>query len=306
MKIFLTGRDGFIGAKLISALQTQGHDVYAMQNDLLDFHLVEQEILQASPDIVVHLAARTEVENSFYEQISFSSVNYVGTVNLIESACKLPKLPYFLFASTMEVYGWQPVSDKVRSGGQPCESDVFDESTVPHPNAPYSLAKLACEKYLEYANRVHGLDYCILRQTNAYGRTENNFFVTEQIIWQMLNNAREINLGYETPYRNFIYIDDVISAWTAVIENKNQCKNQLFTMGPSCAIKIKDHANNIANVIGWNGKINWNTRPIRPGEIYYLCSHHQRLTAATGWWPKVSYEDGLNLTVSAWRHKLAN
>ena len=73
-----------------------------------------KSIVAAAPNVVVHLAARTEVEASFYEQITFSEINYVGSVNLIEACKDLPDFKLFLFMSTMETYGWQPVSDLVR------------------------------------------------------------------------------------------------------------------------------------------------------------------------------------------------
>ena len=60
------------------------------------------------------------------------------------------------------------------------------KATPPNPNAPYAVAKYGCEKYLEYAHRSYGLPFTAIRQTNAYGRKDNNFFVTEQIIYQML------------------------------------------------------------------------------------------------------------------------
>jgi nucleoside-diphosphate-sugar epimerase len=273
-----------------------------MASDLLDFKSVEQEIQQANPDIVVHLAARTEVEKSFYEQISFSQTNYVGTVNLIESVAKLPQLPYFVFASTMEVYGWQPVSDLIQNGHVPDTLPAFDEQTVPNPNAPYAVAKFGCEKYLEYAQRAYGLDYAIIRQTNSYGRKDNDFFVTEQIISQMLKNPDQCDLGYGTPYRNFIYIDDLLSAWQTVINNRSTCKNQIFTLGPDQPIQIKQHAQNIAKLLNWNGTINWNTKPRRHGEIYLLNSNSTKLSTLTGWTPQVSYTDGLIRTIEVWKN----
>lgn len=302
MKILITGTSGFIGSHLAPRL-AQNFEIHSLQSDLLNFNEVAREVAQIKPDIVVHLAARTEVEKSFYEQISFSEVNYVGTVNLIDSVCKLDKLPYFVFASTMEVYGWQPISDVIEQGTTVDILPVFDETTIPNPNAPYAVAKFGCEKYIEYAHRAHGLPYTIVRQTNAYGRKDNDFFVTEQIITQMLRNPEECNLGYGTPYRNFIYIDDLLDAWHTIITNQSQCENNIFTIGPANAVQITTHAENIARLLNWSGKINWNTKPKRHGEIYLLNSGHKKLTTLTGWEPRVNYTDGLLQTIETWRAK---
>ena len=239
MRIFITGADGFIGSAMVERLK-DNHELGFLEYDLRDHVQVKAQLHDFNPDVIVHLAARTEVQDSFYEQIVFSEVNYVGTVNLIESASTLPNLKNFVFASTMEVYGWQPISDLIRDG---LEEGIFafDEETQPNPNAPYAVAKYGCEKYLEYAHRSNGLPFTAIRQTNAYGRKDNDFFVTEQIITQMLKDPNEINLGYGEPYRNFIYIDDLLDAWQQVIENPDKCQGEIFCIGPENAIKIKDY-----------------------------------------------------------------
>ena len=303
MKILITGHTGFIGSSLTPIL-AKNNQVYCLQNDLLDFDLVTKEVLDYSPDVIVHLAARTEVEKSFYEQITFSQINYVGSVNLIEAASKISNLKLFVFASTMEVYGWQPISDEVKLHGIPKQIEVFDENTQPNPNAPYAVAKYAVEKYLEYAHRCLGLPYTIIRQTNSYGRKDNNFFVTEQIISQMISNPDEIYLGYAEPYRNFLYIDDLIDAWVKVINNPEVCQNKIFTLGPNNAIKIKDYAKIIASKIGWQGKIIWNSKPKRPGEIYYLNSSHELIYNTLGWQPRISINNGLDKTIEIVKNNL--
>ena len=193
-KILITGSSGFIGKYLLAKIDKK-FEIACLQSDLRDHVKVKLEVLTFDPDLVIHLAARTEVEQSFYEQTVFSDINYVGTVNLIESMLLCKKIPKLLFASTMEVYGWQPVSDFIKNNNLPDSIPVFDpDNTTPHPNAPYAVAKYACEKYIEYAHRASGLQYVIVRQTNAYGRNDNNFFVTEQIITQMLDNPDNCNL----------------------------------------------------------------------------------------------------------------
>lgn len=302
MKILLTGASGFIGSNIKPKLEKIGK-IYDLSSDLTNHRSVQEEVESIKPDLVVHLAARTEVQYSFYEQVSFSEVNYVGTVNLIESCRKLQKMPFFMFASTMEVYGWQLISDEVKKNLIPQEFIAFDENTPPNPNAPYAVAKYGCEKYLEYAYRSYGLNFAAIRQTNAYGRKENDFFVTEHIIKQMLSGD-ELNLGYAEPFRNFIFIDDLLEAWMSVIENKEKCSGQIFTIGPNEPKKIKDCVDLIAKKLNWNGQVNWNTKPPRYGEIYWLNSDQKKIYQYTGWRSKISYNDGIDKTIDMWKEKL--
>ena len=305
MKIFITGASGFIGSHFVKILE-KNHDVFAMTADLLDFNKVREELFTFNPEIIVHFGARTEVERSFYEQVTFSEINYVGTVNLIESAAKLKNLKNFVFASTMEVYGWQPISDVIKKQGYlDGEIPAFDENTKPNPNAPYAVAKLACEKYFEYAHRSLGLPFCAIRQTNTYGRKENDFFVVEQIITQMLRNPSAVRLGYSTPYRNFLYIDDLLDLWSTIIENPDKVNDgYIFTIGPNNPIQIKVLADKIADKLNWKGNIFWDTKPERPGEIYLLNSDHKLIANLTGWSPKVDLDTGLDLTIAHWQQKL--
>ena len=301
MKIFITGHNGFIGSHMVERLQAD-HELTFLQHDLRDHSAVRMQLLNANPDVIVHLAARTEVQDSFYEQITFSEINYVGTVNLIEAAKDLPNLQNFVFASTMEVYGWQPISDVIKAGEEDVNNiPAFDETTPANPNAPYAVAKYGCEKYLEYASRSYGLPFTAIRQTNSYGRRDNDFFVTEQIITQMLANPKEINLGYGEPYRNFIYIDDLLDAWQAVIENPDKVKNEIYCIGPDNPIKIKDYVKMIAEKLAWSGDVNWNTKPPRAGEIYLLNSSNRKLTSHTGWEPKVDLDTGVDKTIAIWQ-----
>jgi nucleoside-diphosphate-sugar epimerase len=295
MKILLTGWSGFIGQHLIARLKNDATLVY-LQSDLTNHRAVVDEVLLHSPDMIVHLAARTEVEQSFYEQTTFSDINYTGTVNLIESCRQLKSIPKFIFASTMEVYGWQPISDKIKNKEVITSFPILDDET-PNPNAPYAVAKYGCEKYLEYAHRAYGLDYVIIRQTNAYGRKDNNYFVTEQIISQMLTNPTICNLGYKDPYRNFIFIEDLLDIWQLSIENFDKIKNDFYTVGPNMPIRIEDHAHTIMKKLKWNGVIQWDTKLDRPGEIYYLNSSSAKISKLLNWTPKVDYDTGLDKTI---------
>ena len=125
MIILLTGADGFVGSNLTPKLKEIG-SVHSLKSDLRDFEAVSSEIKNVDPNIIIHLAARTEVETSFYDQLDFTKVNYLGTQNLIETAKELKNLDCIFFSSTMEVYGWQPISDEVKLYNVPKKFIAFD------------------------------------------------------------------------------------------------------------------------------------------------------------------------------------
>lgn len=301
-KILITGLSGFIGGYLKNRLDKK-YQIFDLECDLLDKPTIDQRLQDVNPDFIIHLAAKTEVEKSFYEQTSFSEVNYVGTVNLVESARNLKNLKLLVFSSTMETYGWQPESDLIRDHKE-FTLPVFDEETTQNPNAPYAVAKVGCELYLKYAERAYGLPFTVLRQTNTYGRKDNDFFVVEQIITQMLKNPKEINLGYGEPYRNFLWIEDLIDLYETVLEQPDNARGEIFCTGPDNALSIIELANKIAKKLNWNGNINWNTKPKRHGEIYVLNSTHKKAEKKLGWKPKVDLDTGLDWTIDIWRKNL--
>jgi len=307
-KVLITGVTGFIGKKLAMEL-IEDYEVHGLvrgddgdlpikyhEADLLDYEALKNVVKAVEPHFVIHLAAQTEVEKSFYDPTSFSETNYVGTVNLIEAIhhAEVKNLELFVFSSTMETYGWQDKKDWV----------AFNEQTPQYPNAPYAVAKLACEYYIQYAARTYGLPYTILRQTNSYGRNDNDFFVVEQFITQMLKNDKEVHFGNREPYRNFLHIDDLLELYKKIIKNVDLCKNEVFCTGPENVIQIEELAYKIADLIGWDGKIYWGKKPERPGEIYYLNSNNDKAKKILGWEPKIDLTSGLITTINEWQKKL--
>ena len=79
----------------------------------------------------------------------------------------------------------------------------------------------------------------------------------ESIISQMLK-SNEINLGYAKPYRNFIFIEDLLDFYEVMIENyEKAAEGKVFCCGPNNPIRISDLADKIAKKLKWTGKINW-------------------------------------------------
>jgi UDP-glucose 4-epimerase len=315
-KVFVTGISGFIGSYLAERLLEEGFAVGGMlrqtnrlnypgvqrligrvdmhYGSLTDYASVAQALRDFRPDVICHLGAITPVAYSFSHPHEVTETNYLGVMNVAEAALKiLPDLQAMIFASSMEVYGYQePVG-------------AFDETLEPHPACPYAVAKLASEKYLQYMRYAYGFPAIILRQTNCYGRRENDYFVVERIVAQMLKGD-VCNLGQREPVRNFIFITDLLDLYVELISQAGNpaLHGEVFNTGPDNGLTIGELADRIAGLLGWRGTINWNTIPKRPGEIFYLNSSNEKISKRTGWEPKVSLDDGLRRTIEIWRENL--
>lgn len=312
-KLLITGVSGFIGQALVASLKDDYEIIglyehfdsrkknpeIAFENkyvcDLRNTQMLEYIIGTEEPDFVIHLAARSEVANSFANYAEVGDINYGGTVALAEANRKFnPNMKLFVMASTMETYGkqvvWQP----------------FTEETPQNPMAPYAVAKVASEKYLEYMSGAYSFPFTILRQTNAYGRTDNNFFVMERIISQWLDFsygvADHVNLGDPRPYRNFLYISDLVRLYKKLLKHVELVAGATFVTGPNNCVSIKRLNYQVAKALGFSGVTadkftKWNTIPERPGEIFYLNSDPAKVTKRLGWKPKVSLADGIQRTI---------
>jgi len=316
-KVFVTGISGFIGSYLAERLLADDFEVGGLlrqtnrlnypsvqrlvgrvdlhYGSVIDYHSVAQALRSFQPDVICHLGAVTPVAYSFSHPHEVTDTNYTGTLNMAEAALKLlPDLQTMIFSSSMEVYGYQK------------PDGPFEETFEPHPACPYAVAKLASEKYLQYMQYAYQFPSIMLRQTNCYGRRENDYFIVERIITQMLKGD-VVNLGAKDPVRNFIFIDDLVDLYMELINQRTNTDlhGEVFNTGPDNGVEIGELTDRIAEMIGWKGTINWNTIPKRPGEIFYLNSTHEKVAKRTGWEPRVSLDEGLQRTIDIWRTNLA-
>jgi nucleoside-diphosphate-sugar epimerase len=315
MRILVTGGTGFVGSRLLERLAQSGsHQLYSLQRyvtgrddlappqdanspvkiafcDLRDSAAVKSAVRDIQPEIVFHLASISPVSYSYDHPNEVMDVNLSGTMNLAESCRREnPNLKHFLFASTSETYGNGPVPKR--------------EDTPQSPNSPYSVSKLAAEKYLLYMSQACKFPVTILRAFNTYGRRDSSDYLVERMIVQMLRGD-VVRLGDPTPARDLLYIDDHVNAYLACLSNPQASIGEVFNFCTGEKLTVQSLAEKLRDMTGFRGEIIWNTIPPRPLDIHVMYGDPGKAKSALGWEPKTKLEAGLSRTIEFWRKKIA-
>ena len=228
MKLLITGGLGFIGSNLVDSLSKKNHKIKILTKtfskkdnirnsyhkieiekiNLTNFKRLGQIIEKFKPDIIIHLAGNTSHSKSFEEPLEDIESNSKTTLFMLEKIRELKLSCKFVLGSTFIVIG------------KPTKLPVT-ESTPCNPTTIYGTNKLASEHFCKIYHDVYGLETVIFRITNSYGPREQviatknavNFLIYEA------SHRKEISIYNKGKFfRDFIYIDDVISGINVILK----------------------------------------------------------------------------------------
>lgn len=191
-------------------------------------------------EYVFHFAAyAAEGLSPFMRKFNWSN-NSLSTANII-NACIKYKVKRLVYTSSMSVYGPGNGSDR------------FTEDLQPNPKDPYAISKYACEMDIQSAGEMHGLDWCIIRPHNVYGKKQNIWDKYRNVlgIWmyQKLNNKPLTIYGDGEQTRAFSYIDDCLEPmWKAAI--LPEASNEIINLGGIYGCSINNAMEVMQEVIG--------------------------------------------------------
>jgi nucleoside-diphosphate-sugar epimerase len=264
MKILLTGAAGFTGLFFQSAAEAAGHQVVALQADLTDKAAVADEVLQAAPDTVVHLAAISFVGHA--DDTAFYGVNVVGAMNLLAGLAELQKKPSkILLASSPNVYG-------------NCDASPIKEDQPAAPVNHYAMSKLAMEHMAwTYLGR---LPILITRPFNYTGPGQALNFLIPKLVNHFAQRAPAIELGNLHVEREFNDVRMVCVAYLALLiygvpgEVYNVCSGQPHT--------LQQVIRCLEGITGHTMAVDVNPAFVRANEVHRLCGSPAKLHAAVG------------------------
>lgn len=219
MRILVTGGAGFIGSHLVDRLIAEGHTVAIVDNMSTGLEkninrnaaFYEKDIFKSDLtsifkhfqfDIIFHLAGQINLRESLKNPIQDAEINIMGSLKLIELACKF-KVKQFIFSSTGGAI-YDQEAPQPWTTNSPCK-----------PLSPYGLSKLTVERYLGIARNTHGLNSTILRYSNVYGPRQNAHGEAGVVAIFMNNRLANRPLkifGDGEQTRDFIYVKDVVEA----------------------------------------------------------------------------------------------
>jgi UDP-glucose 4-epimerase len=242
LKILVTGGAGFIGRYLVEHLLKDSEiTIYDdlsnstrekiiplinkgakfVKGDILDFKLLSES--SKNFDVIIHLAAKSDVPESVIHPEITSSVNVNGTINVLK-CCAQNKIKKIIFASSAAVYG-------------NCKDLPITEESNTEPLSPYGASKLSAENEIKNYAKEFGFDAIILRLFNVYGVGQNDLYsgVISIFLKNIVQNKPLIIYGDGEQTRDFVSIYDVVQAFDCAILS-NGVKTYNVASGRSVSI----------------------------------------------------------------------
>lgn len=300
MHCCVIGGSGFIGEHLVGILLNQGKTVTVIGRNRLPLRELPPNVRYVSGDYgdsnflrsvfnnvdeVVDLAyasvPKTSFDDPFYDLLN----NIPPSVNLFEVASSLPIKKIIIVSSGGTVYG-KAIDLPITEG----------HST--NPISPYGITKLAIEKYAYMYHVLKGLPVVCLRPANAFGEGQKPFIEQGFIATALASvlEGREINLfGEYGTIRDFVYVKDVAMAIVAALDH---CPlGECYNVGTGVGTSTLDILNMIATITkSENVKLRVKVLPPRQYDVPVNVLDNSKFRKVTGWFPKVSILEGLELT----------
>lgn len=250
--------------------------------DIADIIFMDNVFAIEKPDIIIHGAAESFVDDSIRSAGPFIHSNVVGTQVLVDLALK-HKVEKFVYISTDEVYG--QLKNK--------EDPSWTESSPIQPRNPYSASKAAGELIVQAANQTHGLNYNITRCCNNYGPSQPPRNLIPKIISCAINgNAVPIH-GNGKQFREWIYVDDHCSAIMKVV--KSAPINEIYNIGSGVEHTNLEMVQKICKLFPQNS-VNVNFVKDRPGHDFRYSVDCSKIKSL-GWSPSHSFDEGIKKCV---------
>lgn len=294
MRILVTGGGGFQGSHLVQRWIDAGHDVTVL-NTRSEMSIANLSVITGAvakvwgsvtdkkavdgaardQDVVVHLAARINVDESNENPGTVLEVNVMGTYNVLEAVREGGQR--LVYSSSCEVYGGD-------------HEMPIRETAVLRPHSVYAASKTAADRLCHAYWKSYDVDVCILRPSNVYGQRQkggSGGAVIPRFVDRASRGQPLRVFGSGKQRREFMHIDDLVSAYDLVLKTDGLA-GEVINIGSGETRSIRD----VARRIGDHFSVPVEYGAGRPGEIDRFELDSSK-AARLGFSPQVSFEEGL-------------
>lgn len=262
-KIFVAGHRGLVGSALVRRLRSQGYDNLVLRArselNLLNQSEVEDFFCKEKPDIVILAAAKVggiHANNTYPAEFIYDNLQIQNNVIHTSHQYGVKKL---LFLGSTCIYP--------KYATQPIKEDSLLTGPLEETNEAYAIAKIAGLEMCKFYKKQYGDDFISCMPTNLYGPNDNYDLNSSHVLPAMLrkfheakeNNKEYVELwGTGKPLREFLYVDDMADACIHLLREYSGIEH--VNIGTGIEISIKELAETIQKVVGFEGYIQWNTQ----------------------------------------------
>lgn len=297
-RVMVTGGAGFLGSRVVKKLRERGcNHIFVPRTrdyDLRRREQIERALKDGDPTVVIHLAARVGgIEANRLHPAEFFYDNLMIGAQLLHEAWRRG-VPKFVAIGTICAYPkFTPVPFREENLW-----DGYPEET----NAPYGLAKKMLLVQSQSYREQYGYNSIFLLPVNLYGPGDNIDLETSHVIPALIRKCVEAKgtgadhiavWGDGSPTREFLYVDD--AAEGILLATERYDSSEPVNLGSGVEISIKDLAEMIVRLTGFNGEIHWDRS--KPNGQSRRCLDTERAAQRFGFRTAVAFEDGLRRTV---------
>jgi len=304
----VTGGAGFVGSSVVEALTGRGTSVLVVddlstgtasnldrlagavelfKHDIRDAGPLRDAFTAFRPDLVFHLAARTDVRASMSDPHDDASVNVLGSINVFSAATAVGVRRLVNTSTGGAIYA-------------PTAPLPTSETAPIAPLSAYGLSKRVVEEYAEWFRISFGLDVVTLRYGNVYGPRQDptgDAGVVAIFCERLLTGRSPIVFGDGTQTRDFVYVGDIAAANLAAADAA-ALPHRVYNVGAGTEVSIRELLAATATAAGADpDAVLAIPAPRRPGEVHRSCLDVGRSVAELGLAPPVPLVEGLRRTI---------
>ncbi len=311
MHVLITGATGFVGAHLRRYVLTTTDwmltgtafpDMPPTSNnpreqfvalDARDASSVHTLLAELRPDAIIHLAAQSHVPTAYKDPWDTLENNIRGQLHLLEACVKLELRPRFLVIGSGEEYG-RDTPDAM----------PLREAHPLRPENPYSVSKVA-QDVLGYQYFIsYGIPVVRMRPFNHVGPGQSPRFVLASFAQQVARieaglQAPVLRVGNLAPARDFTDVRDVVRAYTLALQHGEP--GEAYNVCSGAGRTVQSIVNRLLELARVPISVEIDPERYRPADVPVIFGSAEKLRRATGWEPKIPFEQTVQDVLEEWR-----